>query len=136
MKKILFILAIALTVAVTSCEKGPGEGGKSKITGKIWVENYNTLNHIYDTYELKSEYPGVDRDVYLIFGDDISYGMKATAGPDGRFDFDYLRPGDYTLYTESKDTNRFSVSGITSMVVKISLGDKKTADAGTIVVFK
>ncbi|HEX8516137.1 MAG TPA: hypothetical protein VF868_08050 [Bacteroidia bacterium] len=135
MRKIAFVSALALTLIVASCKKGPGEGGRSKIAGKIWVENYNTLNHMYDTYELRSEYAGADRDVYLIFGDDISYGMKTKSGPDGRFEFDYLRQGDYTVYVESKDTTRTSVSGITSMKVGVSLGKKETGDAGTIVVY-
>lgn len=136
MKKILFVTAIALTLAVTSCKKGSGEGGKSKITGKIWVENYNTLNNMYDTYVLKSEYPGVERDVYLIFGNDISYGLRTKTGYDGTFEFDYLREGSYKIYVESKDTTRTTISGFTSMWVYVDVAKKETEDAGTIVIYK
>jgi hypothetical protein len=135
MKKILFITVISLGLAVSSCSKGPGEGGKSKITGKIWVENYKLLDHLYDTYELKNEYAGVERDVYLIFGDDISYGMNTKSGPNGEFEFDYLREGDYTVYVESKDTNRFANSATTSMKVSVTLGKKQTNDVGTITIY-
>src|ERR1041384_11312 len=102
MKKILLLMLIT-SAALVSCKKGPGEGGKSKITGKVWVENYNTLNSPWDTYFLKGEYAGADKDVYLVFGEDISYGMKVKAGPEGQFEFDYLRPGKYTVYVQSKD---------------------------------
>lgn len=135
MKKLLFSTAIVLLMVVTSCKKGPGEGGRSKITGRIWVENYNTLNNMWDVYTLKSEYAGADRDVYLIFGDDVSYGMKTKTGPDGEFVFDYLRSGDYKLYVESKDTTRTSVSGVTTMDATLSLGKKETKDAGKIVIY-
>lgn len=135
MKQFLYILVILVTMAAVSCSKGPGEGGKSTITGKIWVENYNTLNNMWDTYNLKNEYPGADKDVYLIFGDDISYGLKTKAGPDGQFEFKYLRAGDYKVYVQSKDTTRTSVSAITTMEMNTSLGKKETKDLGTIVIY-
>jgi hypothetical protein len=135
MKKLLFIMAVSIALFATSCQKGPGEGGKSKITGKVNTENYNTLNNMSDTYVLKSEYPATDKDVYLVFGDDISYGMKTKTNPDGQFEFDYMRAGDYTIYVESKDTTRTSISGITTMHKTISLGKKETGDAGTIVIY-
>jgi hypothetical protein len=136
MIRILISIVIVSSIAVSSCKKGPGEGGKSKITGKVWIEDYNTLNNMYDTYKLKDEYPGVERDVYLVFGSDISYGLRTKTGYDGVFEFDYLREGGYTVYVESKDTSRTSVSGITSMLVPVSLGKKETGDAGTIVIYK
>jgi hypothetical protein len=135
MRNILFITAITVLIAFASCKKGPGEGGKSKITGKIWVENYNTLNNMWDVYTLKSEYGGADRDVYLIFGDDISYGMSTKTGPDGQFEFDYLRSGDYKVYVQSKDTTRTSVSGIKTVEVTVSLGKKETVDVESLVVY-
>jgi hypothetical protein len=135
MRKFLFITASLLIMVVASCKKGPGEGGRSKIVGKIWVENYNTLNNMWDVYTLKSEYAGADRDVYLIFGDDISYGMKTKTGPDGEFEFDYLRSGDYKIYLKSKDTARTSVSGVMTLEQTLSIGKKETKDAGTFVVY-
>lgn len=135
MRKSIFLILVLVAVVIASCKKGPGQGGKSHIKGKIWVENYNTLNDIHDTYTLKSEYPGVDKDVYLIYGDDISYGMKTKSGPDGSFRFDYLREGKYKVYVQSKDTTRTSVSPITTMDTTITLGKTGTKDLGTIVIY-
>src|SRR6476646_3607833 len=115
MRKFIFLMLISVVVLIASCKKGPGEGGKSHVKGKIWVQDYNSLNDIYDTYHLKAEYAGVDKDVYIIFGDDVSYGLKTKTGPDGSFQFDYLRAGKYRIYVQSKDTLRTSISGIRTM---------------------
>jgi hypothetical protein len=134
MKRII-VLLICVSLAASSCQKGPGEGGKSKITGTVWVENYNTLNSPTDVYVLKGEYPGADEDVFLVFGDDISYGLKTKAGPTGQFEFDYLRPGKYTVYVQSKDTTRTSISGIKTVSVDVDLGKKQTKDTGKMTIY-
>ena len=104
MKKLVITFTICSLIVFSACKKPAGEGGKSTITGKVWVENYNTLNSVTDTYFLKGEYFGADEDVYIIYGDDISYGNKTKTGPDGVFEFKFLRPGDYKIYVPSKDT--------------------------------
>ena len=139
MKKSLSALAIALLVVVASCKKPEGEGGNSTIKGKIWVENYNTLNNMADNYILKAEFVGADEDVYLIYGDDVSYGKKTKSGPDGIFEFKYMRPGDYKIYVQSKDTARTSYfygSGSKTVDVSVSLKKKETLDAGTLTIYK
>jgi hypothetical protein len=141
MKRIFFCLLIIFTFFVVgSCKKPAGPGGTSKIQGMIWVQNFNTLNSMFDTYELKGEYPGADEDVYIIYGDDVSYGDKVRTGPDGKFEFKYLRSGDYKIYFESKDTNRASVfngSGIKTIDTTVSIsGKRKTIDVGTFVIYK
>jgi hypothetical protein len=135
MKKIMSLSLALLAFAIISCNKGPGEGGKSSIKGKVWVQNYNTLNDMEDQYVLKSEYPGVEKDVYLVFGDDIGYGTKTKSGPDGSFEFNYLRAGSYKVYVESKDTSRTSISGNTSISTTVDLGKKGAKDIGAIVIY-
>lgn len=116
----------------TSCKKGAGIGGTSSIIGKVWVKNYNTLNYPTETYNLKGEYWGADENVYIIYGNDISYGEKTKSGPKGEFEFKYLRPGDYKIYLESKDTDRTSISGKMTILKSINVpGKKKTVDAET-----
>lgn len=140
MKKKLSILVIALTVVIVSCKKPAGEGGRATIKGKIWVENYNTLNSMADIYFLKGEYAGADEDVFIIYGDDISYGNKTKSGPDGVFEFRYLRPGDYKIYVKSKDTTRASFfygSGITTVDVSVTINNKKeTVETENLVIYK
>lgn len=141
MKKLFLISVAILLFAGIACKKEAGEGGNSSIKGKIWVENYNTLNNSYDTYFLKGEYPGADEDVYIIYGNDISYGNKVKSGPDGVFEFKYLRPGDYKVYVQSKDTNRAylsgAISGIRTVDVSVTISKKKeTVETGNLVIYK
>lgn len=140
MKKVTLLLAVAFTVLISACSKPAGEGGRATIKGKIWVENYNTLNSMSDIYFLKSEYAGADEDVFIIYGDDVSYGNKVKSGPDGVFEFKYLRKGDYRIYVKSKDTTRASYfygSGIKTVDVSVTIGDKKeTVETENLVIYK
>lgn len=131
-KYILSVFVLAL-LAFVSCKKEAGEGGNSSLTGKIFVRDYNSSFSV-----LNSSYDGADEDVYIIYGDDISYGNKIKASPDGRFEFKYLRKGDYTIYVYSKDTTRNSFGTLLvytkAIKVNASINKKKqTVDIGTII---
>lgn len=141
MSKKITLLAVTIALVIASCNKPEGEGGRATIQGKIWVENYNTLGaYPGGSYTLKGEFAGADEDVYIIYGDDVSYGNKVKSGPDGVFEFKYLRKGDYKIYVQSKDTTRQSYyfgSGIKTVDVSVSIADKKeTVDAGTLTIYK
>jgi len=142
MKKItiLFAVAIFVTLIITSCKKSAGEGGKATIRGRIWVENYSTLNTLTDVYTFKGEFAGADEDVFIIYGDDVSYGKKVKSGPDGIFEFKYLRKGDYKIYVKSKDTTRASYfygSGIKTVDVSVTISNKKeTIETEDLVIYK
>ena len=124
-KKLSVFSLLGLILLATACEKDPGEGGNSSITGYVHVTDYNATFLI-----IQGEYPGVDEDVYIVYGDDISYGERLKSGPDGRFEFKYLREGDYTIYVYSEDT---SLSGTTVISVPAEITKKKqTVDIGTI----
>ena len=131
---------IIFAFVAVSCKKPAGPGGTDKITGTIWVKDFNTLNSPFDSYYIKGEYPGADEDVFIIYGDDISYGDKVRSGPDGKFEFPYLRAGDYKVYMQSKDTTRNSVfygSGTKTLDTTITIsGKRKTIDLGTFVIYK
>jgi len=101
MKNKIFAIVFLFTLGliVTACEKGPGEGGNSSIHGYISVVKYNAF--YTDTLAI---YGGYDEDVYIIYGDDISYGDHLKSGPDGNFEFKYLREGNYKIYVYSDDT--------------------------------
>jgi len=138
MNKLTLLFAVASAVVVSSCKKPAGEGGRATITGKIWVENYSTLNNMADIYTSKGEYAGADEDVYIIYGDDASYGNKTKSGPDGVFEFKFLRKGDYKIYVQSKDTTRASYfygSGSKTVDASVTISDKKeTVDVGTLTI--
>lgn len=99
MKKI-FILTLAMIAGVTiACKKPAGEGGTSTIRGNIYVKNYNS-----NFSTLLGQYPGADVDVYIIYGNDATYGERTRSGPDGVFEFKYLRKGNYKVYAYSNDS--------------------------------
>jgi hypothetical protein len=136
MKKILSILAIALTVAVSSCKKPAGEGGTSSITGMVHVTNYNSNFTV-----VNDEYPGADLDVYIIYGDDVTYGNHYKTSYDGKFEFKYLRPGKYKVYTYSKDKEAYQDGNPNApdkaVVLEVEITKKKqTVDVGTIEINK
>ena len=99
MKKLFFIFTAIVALTVASCKKPAGEGGNSSIKGKIHTRNYNP-----DFSVLINQYDGADLDVYIIYGDDATYGNKVKSGPDGVFEFLYLRKGAYKIYVYSKDS--------------------------------
>ena len=47
------------------------------------------------------EYSGYDEYVYIIYGDEVSYGDRIRSSYDGQFEFKYLRKGKYRIYTYS-----------------------------------
>jgi hypothetical protein len=98
MVKNLLFLCLLLFI-VSSCTKEPGPGGKSTIYGKVYVKEYNSTFTV-----LKDEYYGPDIWVYIIYGNDRDYGDRIKTNYDGTYEFKYLRPGTYHVYTYSKDS--------------------------------
>ena len=51
---------------------------------------------------------GCRKDVFIIYGDDKSevYDDKFETDYNGKYHFEYLRKGDYTLYTYADSTDR------------------------------
>lgn len=126
-----FLTVTLVLLLISSCKKEAGEGGDSSIRGKIWVINYNAT-----FTSINNEYVGADEYVYIIYGDDISYGDRVKTNPAGEFEFKYLREGNYTIYIYSKDKTRTEPSGITSMKVSTNIsGKEQVVDVGTITIY-
>lgn len=102
----LFLLAVIITIA--SCAKGPGEGGKSTIHGKVTIINYNSS---FTT--VQATYPAQGESVYIVYGDDRTYGNSVKTNYDGTYEFPYLRPGKYTIFAYEKDTVKY-LNGVPS----------------------
>ncbi|MDQ3046383.1 MAG: hypothetical protein M3R27_02465 [Bacteroidota bacterium] len=137
MNKLILLLIAGFCLTLSSCKKGPGEGGTSSIKGKVWVTDYNG-----EFTSVKGEYWGEDEKVYIIYGDDISYSDRISTGPGGEFEFKFLRPGKYTIYVYSKDKE--GVVGPPAnpnapdeaIEVEVEIKKKKEeVDAGTISIF-
>ena len=95
--KHLFIIAL-LPILLLACSKEPGVGGKSSISGYVFVKEIsnNTGQPTGD------EYYAPEERVYIRYGENEFHDDDVRTGPEGLFKFDWLRKGDYTIfvYTE------------------------------------
>jgi hypothetical protein len=133
MNKLVVLFILGLSLLTESCKKPAGEGGNSSITGNVWVQDYNKSLTI-----LQYQYTGVDVDVYIIYGDDTSYGAKIKTNGDGKFEFKYLRKGNYKIYVVSNEqigiTNDTKEVAVT---VDATITDKKqVVDVGQLTIKK
>lgn len=121
---------VLLLLFVKGCEKTEGYGGTSTISGTIITTYYND-----DYSELIKESPAVDEDVFLLFGDSEIVGDKVSTGPGGAFKFEYLRPGNYTVYFMSEDsTSAETKEQVVSFDVELLAAEDK--DLGTLTEIK
>lgn len=130
MKKTLLLLALLF---LFGCKKTAGEGGKASITGKIWVEDWDS-NFLVKKYE----FPGLDEDVYIVYGDHLSHDDKVQTNYNGEFEFKYLRKGKYKVYVFS-DKKQTSTSQSDKEAIVFELEIKSTKgkiDLGTITILK
>jgi len=126
-KFFLSALAVLSVISATSCKKGPGDGGQTSITGKVFVERY--IGNYHDSI---NDHWATEQDVYIIYGNDISYGNRTRTGPDGLFEFRYLRAGNYTVYVYSDSTGVLKKS----LSKNVDIPDKGIFDCGTFTIKK
>jgi len=105
------LIALIFLFTFSSCEKEAGEGGTSSIVGSVYkISTYfNVLTQQTDTifYQLDSE-----KDVYIIYSDneDEFYDDKVETNWNGQYRFDFLRKGDYTIFTYADSTDILNTS--------------------------
>jgi hypothetical protein len=129
--KLIFLAAISLLITLSACKKQEGIGGDASIYGKVHVKHYNST-----FTQFISDYPGSDLYVYIIYGDDISYGQRLKTNFNGEFEFKYLYKGDYKVYTYSLDSTLTDPSGKLAIVKNVHInGKKEKVDAGTFEIF-
>tara|TARA_B100001758_G_scaffold247889_1_gene268244 strand:- start:48247 stop:48723 length:477 start_codon:yes stop_codon:yes gene_type:complete len=119
MRNLLIICAIAF--GCTACEKDAGEGGTSVIEGQVYklsteeiqiteVDSlgYDTTYVIIDTIKAPQLYIG--KDVFIIYSDNEGsiYDDKFETDYNGRYRFEFLRKGDYTIYTYADSTQSWN----------------------------
>jgi hypothetical protein len=125
---ICFLITGILLAASLSCSKDEGVGGTATIRGKVIINDYND-----DFSILLSEYNAAEEDVYIIYGDDKTFGDQVETNYDGTFEFNYLLPGDYTVYVYSEDSSS-SMLHDTAVIKNITISRKDDViDAGTFV---
>jgi hypothetical protein len=101
------LIPLLFFVLFISCKKEPGKGGNSSIFGKVYVKDYNATFTI-----LQDEYYAQNKKVFIIYGDDKSYADDVTTNYDGTYEFKYLRPGKYKIFTYSKDSTLQTLADI------------------------
>ena len=99
MKRILsFILPfVVAALALSACNKGAGEGGTGTLRGYVKL-----VHHPDDDFTLTPDtLAAAKTDVFIIYGDEAYFGNDVETNADGLYQFEYLRPGDYTLFSYS-----------------------------------
>jgi len=131
MNKLCILIILGLALLMGSCKKPAGEGGNSSIRGNVWVQDYNKSLTI-----MQYQYTGVDVDVYIIYGDDTSYGEKVKTNGDGEFEFKYLRKGNYKVYVVSDERigNTNDTKEVAVMVEASITAKKQSVDVGQLVI--
>ncbi len=97
-KRINFILALfAMALLFTSCNKGPGEGGTDTVQGFVKL-----VHHPDDDYTLTPDtMMAAKTDVFIIYGDEAYFGDDLETNAEGLYQFEYLLPGNYTVFAYS-----------------------------------
>lgn len=134
MKK-LFLLSVILFAIISSCKKEPGSGGAASIKGNIHEMDCGA------TFQSNAcqGIVGADLDVYIIYGDEISYGDRVRTDYEGDFEFKYLRKGKYKVYVYSYDSTYLDNLAYTPQIAitkEVEISEKKqVVDIGQITVY-
>lgn len=100
MKSIYILLStICFILLLNSCKKEEGEGGTSTIRGKVYAKYYNKNF----TYLADSAY-APDVYVYIIYGDEFTFGERQRTSYNGTYEFKFLENGNYKIYTYTRDS--------------------------------
>lgn len=103
-------LFLSIVLFMSSCDKDPGEGGTSAINGEVYkiftFQNPNTGNWDTSYYQLDA-----GKDVFIIYSNNQSeiYDDKFETDYNGRYHFEYLRNGEYTIYTYADSSDASNV---------------------------
>lgn len=136
------LLAATLLLGLNGCQKYEGEGGRSKITGKLTINEKLYINGILSQ---TVSYTGAAEDVYIVYGtQDSIFDNKVECNHDGTFSFNNLFPGTYTIfaYNEIFNTGNSITNNDDDYYTKVpdiytvELGKNQTIDLGEIIVLR
>ena len=124
---VLFSVICIIIFITASCSKEEGVGGNATIRGKVVIHDYND-----DFSILLSQRDGAEEDVYIIYGDEKTFGDEIETNYDGVFEFKYLLPGNYNVFIYSEDSSNIMYDKVVAKDAKISKKDD-LVDIGTFV---
>ena len=91
------LLPALLLSLLASCNSHEGEGGTGVVRGHVKL-----VRHPSDDYQLNVDTINAAKtDVFIVYGDDDFYGDDTETNPDGLYQFEYLTPGNYTVFAYS-----------------------------------
>lgn len=92
------ILALVMsTLVLSSCNNKEGEGGTGTVRGYVKL-----VHHPDNDYQLHVDtLAAAKTDVFIVYGDEEFYGDDTETNPDGLYQFEYLTPGNYTVFAYS-----------------------------------
>ncbi len=89
-------LVLVMVVATVGCSKEEGVGGRSTIKGKVYAREYNLIGAQLDEYFVSEER------VYIEYGGQGDfYDDEVRTDYEGRYEFDHLYEGTYTIFVYS-----------------------------------
>lgn len=100
MRNKIILVFVSLTMLFAACKKEAGQGGRASIKGKVYAEYWDKA---FSAKKDSAYAPNVD--VYIIYGNDASYGDNQKTSYDGTFEFKYLQKGKYKIYAYSRDSS-------------------------------
>lgn len=93
----IIIAFLMMCFALSSCNNKEGEGGTGTIRGYVKL-----VHHPDDDYQLNVDTLNAAKtDVFIVYGNDEFYGDDTETNPDGLYQFEYLTPGNYTVFAYS-----------------------------------
>jgi hypothetical protein len=127
----LILLFSIISMGFSACKKIEGEGGTGSIKGKVWTEQWNS------TFTVKiSDYAGADEWVYIVYGNNTSYGDRIRTNYNGEYEFKYLQEGNYKIYVYSEDNTLSAPSGVVAMVKEVKVKKKSATEVDLITIYK
>jgi hypothetical protein len=110
---------LILATIFSSCEKS--RGGTGSISGTLMEYFYND-----DYSSLIMQKAAVDKEIFILYGEEGSVGDRVVTGASGEFRFKYLYPGNYTIYYLSRDSTEVLDMNVEKMIeVRLEKGEDK-----------
>jgi len=91
--------------------------GYASVYGRVRAVNW-TKNYI----DIIDTTPAQEREVYLIYGDHKTFDQRYRTNYDGRFEFDFLIKGNYTMFVYSEDI--YGAPEMHTMLYKFTVDDQ------------
>ena len=114
------LLGVLCTILFMACKKEEGVGGDASISGRVWTYAVSINGAFTDTI---AEYPSEDTYVYIVYGDNTGFDKRIKTDYNGFFKFNYLYPGNYTIYVYSFDP--IAIDGQSPVIREVTIKDRK-----------